>query len=207
MAIPRALTEDGFEMQLGVNHLGHFALTGLVLEPLLAAPAARVVSVTSLAHRIGRIRFQDLESAHHYSKWDAYGQSKLANLLFAVELHRKLLAARVKAISVACHPGYADTNLQAVGPELTGSAVMGALFRASNAMFAQSAQAGAQCLLLAAVGRALRGGECVGPSGPFQAFGAPQEVSVRASARNPRIAARLWAASVERTGVGHEALS
>jgi NAD(P)-dependent dehydrogenase (short-subunit alcohol dehydrogenase family) len=207
MAIPRATTEDGFEMQLGVNHFGHFALTGRLLGPLLAAPAARVVTVTSLAHRMGRIRFEDLDSAARYRKWDAYGQSKLANLLFAIELHRKLLVKRAPAISVACHPGYAATNLQAVGPQLEGSALMGGLMRVSNALFAQSAARGAECLSFAATACELRGGECIGPSGPFQAFGAPKEVSVRKLAQNPRLAARLWSVSVERTGVGYEALT
>jgi len=203
MAIPYALTEDGFEMQLGVNHFGHFALTGLLLERLLAAPAARVVTVTSLAHRIGRIRFDDIDSAQRYRKWEAYGQSKLANALFAIELHRRLLAARAPLSSIACHPGYASTNLQAVGPQLEGSAFMAGAMKISNALFAQSAARGAECLLSAATSRELRGGECIGPGGPFQTFGAPREVSVRKLAHNPRIATRLWTLSVERTGVGY----
>lgn len=206
MAIPRALTEDGFEMQIGVNHFGHFALTGLLLDRLLAAPAGRIVSVTSLAHRIGRIRFEDIDSAQRYRKWDAYGQSKLANLYFAIELHRRLLAARARARSIACHPGYASTNLQSVGPQLEGSAFMGAVMNMSNALFARSAARGAESLLVAATSNDLRGGECVGPSGLFQAFGAPGEVSVRRLAQNPRIAAKLWALSIERTGVSYDPL-
>lgn len=206
MAIPRALTEDGFEMQMGVNHFGHFALTGLLLDRLLAAPAARIVTVTSLAHRIGRIRFEDVDFAERYRKWDAYGQSKLANLMFAIELHRKLLESQAPAISVACHPGYASTNLQSVGPALEGSAFMAAMMKASNALFAQSAVRGAECLLAAATKPELRGGECIGPGGPLQAFGAPTEVSVRKLAHNPRIAAKLWALSVERTGVSYPQL-
>lgn len=206
MAVPRALTEDGFETQLGVNHLGHFALTGLLLDRLLAAPSARIVTLTSLAHRIGRIRFEDLDGARRYRKWEAYGQSKLANLLFSIELHRKLLAHGGPAISLACHPGYAATNLQAVGPQLHGSSAAAAFYRVSNALFAQSAAAGAQCSLAAATWPELRGGECIGPRGPLQAWGAPAEVPVRALAHNPRVAAKLWAASIERTGVGYEAL-
>ena len=207
MAIPRALTEDGFEMQLGVNHLGHFALTGQVLELLLAAPNARIVTVTSLAHRMGRIRFDDLDGAQRYRKWEAYGQSKLANLLFAIELHRKLLGKRARAISVACHPGYAATNLQSVGPRLEGSALMGGLMQLSNTLFAQSAARGAECLSFAATASEVRGGECIGPSGPFQAFGAPRQVGVRKLAHNAQLAARLWSVSAERTGVGYEALA
>lgn len=206
MAIPYARTEDGFEMQIGVNHFGHFALTGLVLDRLLAAPAARVVNVTSLAHRMGRIRFEDIDSVQRYRKWDAYGQSKLANVFFSIELHRRLLAARTPVSSIACHPGYASTNLQAVGPELEGSAFMGGVMKISNALFAQSAARGAECLLLAATSRELRGGECIGPGGPLQAFGAPREVSVRKLAHNPRMAARLWTLSAERTGVGYAEL-
>jgi NAD(P)-dependent dehydrogenase (short-subunit alcohol dehydrogenase family) len=206
MAIPRALTEDGFEMQVGVNHFGHFALTGLLLDRLLAAPAARVVTVSSLAHHIGRIRFEDIDGAQRYSKWDAYGQSKLANLLFAFELHRKLLAASAPLCSIACHPGYASTNLQAVGPELEGSAFMAAVMKASNALFARSPARGAESLLAAATSSDLRGGECIAPRGLFQSFGAPGEVSVRKLARNPRIAAKLWELSLERTGVSYDAL-
>lgn len=206
MAVPRALTEDGFELQLGVNHFGHFALTGLLLERLLAAPGARIVTVTSLAHRVGRIRFEDIDGAKRYRKWDAYGQSKLANLLFGIELHRRLLAAHANAISVVCHPGYAATNLQSVGPAIEGSALMSGVMRLSNALFAQSAERGAECLLAAATRPELRGGECIGPRGPFQAWGAPVEVSVRKLAHNPRIAAKLWTLSVERTGVGYERL-
>lgn len=206
MAVPYKLTEDGFEQQIGVNHFGHFALTGLLLDRLLAAPAARVVAVTSLAHRLGRIRFEDIDSRQRYRKWEAYGQSKLANLLFAVELHRKLLAQRLPAISLACHPGYAATNLQSVGPQLHGSAVAGAFYRVSNALFAQSATSGAECLLAAATSSTARGGECIGPRGPFQAWGSPTEVTVRRLAQNPRVAGKLWALSVERTGVGYEAL-
>jgi len=206
MALPRTLTEDGFEMQLGVNHFGHFALTGLLLDRLLAAPAARVVTVTSLAHRMARIRFEDLDGARRYRKWEAYGQSKLANLLFTVELHRKLVERSAPALSVACHPGYAATNLQAVGPRLEGSAALAAVMRGSNALFARSAGRGAESLAFAATSDHVRGGECIGPGGLFQAFGAPAEVSVRRLAQNTRVAARLWSLSVERTGVGYDAL-
>ena len=102
MAIPYRKTADGFEMQIGTNHFGHFALTGLLLEPLLAATAARVVNVSSTAHKMGRMNFDDLQSVKGYSKWPAYAQSKLANLLFTYELQRRLEAAHRRAISVAC---------------------------------------------------------------------------------------------------------
>src|SRR5260370_24510740 len=126
MALPYCRTADGFEMQFGTNHLGHFALTGLLLDMLLATDAARVVNVSSGAHRMGRIRFDDLQWDHGYRKWFAYGQSKLANLLFTLELQRRLEAAGKRLMVVACHPGYAATNLQAAGPRLAGSSLMGA---------------------------------------------------------------------------------
>src|SRR5580704_10619175 len=121
MAIPYRQTADGFEMQFGTNHLGHFALTGLLLDRLLATEGARVVNVASGAHRMGSIRFEDLQWKNGYRKWRAYGQSKLANLLFTSEMQRKVDAAGKKLLSVACHPGYAATNLQAVGPRMLPS--------------------------------------------------------------------------------------
>ena len=124
MAIPYRQTADGFEMQFGTNHLGHFALTGLLLDRLLATEGSRVVNVSSGAHRMGKIRFDDLQWKNGYRKWMAYGQSKLANLLFTLELQRKVDAAGKKLLAVACHPGYAATNLQAVGPRMSGSSVM-----------------------------------------------------------------------------------
>jgi NAD(P)-dependent dehydrogenase (short-subunit alcohol dehydrogenase family) len=205
MAIPRALTGDGFEMQLGVNHFGHFSLTGLLLGPLQRATAARVVTVSSQAHRMGKMRFDDLDGAKSYDKWQAYGQSKLAILLFAFELHRRLSPSTI--MSLACHPGYAATNLQLVGPELERSALKAAFFRASNAVFAQSAASGAQPTLRAATDPQARGGECYGPGGPLQFFGAPRRVEVRKRAHDPELAKRLWEISVERTGVRYEALS
>src|SRR5271167_2998976 len=124
MAIPRRETADGFEMQFGTNHLGHFALTGLLLDRLLARPGARVVTVSSTAAMIGRIRFDDLQGSRRYGKWTAYGQAKLANQLFALELDRRATDCGVDLVSVAAHPGYAATNLQAVGPRMSGSRIM-----------------------------------------------------------------------------------
>ena len=128
MAIPYRHTVDGFEMQFGTNHLGHFALTGLLLDRLLATEGARVVNVGSGAHRMGSIRFDDLQWQNGYRKWMAYGQSKLANLLFTFELQRRADASGAKLLSVACHPGYAATNLQAAGPRMQGSSMMESLF-------------------------------------------------------------------------------
>ncbi|MGZ4266978.1 MAG: oxidoreductase, partial [Solirubrobacteraceae bacterium] len=116
MAPPRRLTADGFESQIGTNHLGHFALTGVLLPTLLAAPAPRVVTLSSEAHWIGKIRFDDLQFEHGYNNWRAYGQSKLANLMFCFELARRATEADTALTSVAAHPGYAATNLQFAGP-------------------------------------------------------------------------------------------
>ena len=116
MAPPFSLTADGFESQFGTNHLGHFALTGLLLEALLASPAPRVVTLSSTAHRTGVINFDDLQSRGRYNNWLAYGQSKLANLLFAFELDRRAQAAGVPLRSIAAHPGYSAINLQSSGP-------------------------------------------------------------------------------------------
>src|SRR3954447_12930954 len=141
MAIPRATTADGFEMQLGTNHLGHFALTGLLLPSLLKRPGSRVVTVSSAAHKVGTINFDDLLGHKSYFSWRAYAQSKLANLLFAYELQRRLAASKATTISIAAHPGYASTNLQAVGPQQSGNKVMGLLMNLGNVAFGQSADA------------------------------------------------------------------
>ena len=208
MAIARALTEDGFEMQLGVNHLGHFALTGLLLPALLASPEARVVTVTSLVHRAGRMRWDDLDGARRYQRWEAYAQSKLANLLFAFELQRKLAASGARAQSLACHPGYSATNLQLVAPTAEGSALGVAFYRTANQLFAQSADHGAWPTVHALTSPAVRGGDYVGPSGLRELWGAPGRVSSASrAARDPEQAARLWRVSIERTGVGYEALA
>ena len=129
MATPRRETADGFELQLGTNHLGHFALTGLLLQRLNAGPEPRVVTVTSTAHRTGRINFDDLQGEKRYFRWAAYGQSKLANLLFAYELQRRAEAAGLELRSIAAHPGYSATNLQSAGPGLGGG--IGAAFNKS----------------------------------------------------------------------------
>jgi len=201
MAIPRALTAEGFELQFGVNHLGHFALTGRLIDRLLAAGGARIVTVSSAAHRIGTIAFDDIDGARGYQEWLAYGQSKLANLLFAFELQRRLQARGLLAISVACHPGYADTNLQQVGPAQRGSRVGAAFFRVANALFAQSAERGAWPTLYAATAPEVQGGDYIGPGGPGELAGAPRRVRARRAAYDLDVARRLWELSVERTGV------
>ncbi|MFI5352786.1 MAG: oxidoreductase [Candidatus Binatales bacterium] len=201
MAIPYSRTADGFEMQFGTNHLGHFALTGLLLDRLLAADGARVVTVSSGAHKMGQIHFDDLKLEHGYGKWRAYGQSKLANLLFAYELQRRIEAAGAKLISVACHPGYAATNLQAMGPRMSGSAMMETLMGLSNRLFAQSAAMGALPTLYAATAPELRGGEYIGPDGLGEMWGHPAKVDSNAASHDTASAARLWQISEQLTNV------
>ena len=201
MAIPRRTTADGFEMQFGTNHLGHFALTGLLLPLLLTTPAARIVTVSSGAHMFGKINFDDLQGERSYSKWGAYGQSKLANLLFAYELQRRLAASGSGAISVVAHPGYASTNLQSVGPEMAGSRIGKRTMAAANRVLAQSAAMGALPEVYAATSLAVRGGDYIGPEGFMGQRGFPKKVKSNARSYDQAVAARLWAVSEELTGV------
>jgi NAD(P)-dependent dehydrogenase (short-subunit alcohol dehydrogenase family) len=200
MAVPRALTADGFEMQIGTNHLGHFALTGLLLPVLAKAKSARIVTVSSTVHRTGRIAFDDLMGEKRYEKWGAYMQSKLANLLFMYELHRRLPSAHPTIASLSCHPGYAATNLQTVGPKIERSWTS-AIFETGNALVAQSAAAGALPTLRAATDPSARSGEFYGPRGPLALWGAPVIETTAARARDEAAARRLWQMSAELTGV------
>jgi NAD(P)-dependent dehydrogenase (short-subunit alcohol dehydrogenase family) len=188
-------------MQLGTNHLGHFALTGLLLPALLAAPGARVVTVSSGAHATGKIDFDTLQGERSYHRWRAYSQSKLANLLFAYELERRFRATGVDAISVACHPGWAATNLQAAGPRMSGSRLGERLMGLGNRLLAQSATDGALPTLYAATSPAVRGGEFYGPRGRMQMSGATGMVRSSARSHDQVTAARLWAVSEALTGV------
>jgi NAD(P)-dependent dehydrogenase (short-subunit alcohol dehydrogenase family) len=200
MALPKRTTADGFEMQLGTNHLGHFALTGHLLDLLLATPGSRVVNVSSIAHKFGKMRFHDLQWEKSYSKWGAYGQSKLANLLFTHELDRKLKEAGSDTISVACHPGWAATNLQEAGPKMEGSKLMERLSAWGNAMLAQDAAAGALPTVFAAV-EPLGGNEYVGPTRLMGWHGPPEIIEPLSKARDPEAAERLWDESERLTGI------
>jgi NAD(P)-dependent dehydrogenase (short-subunit alcohol dehydrogenase family) len=197
MASPRRHTVDGFELQLGTNHLGHFALTGLLLEALQNGNAeARVVTVSSIAHYGAHIAWDNLMGERRYFRWAAYGQSKLANLLFAFELDRRLAAAGSGLRSVAAHPGYAATNLQFASPPIADRLVM----RVTN-LFAQSDERGALPLLYAATCPGLPGGVFIGPDGVGGVRGSPQPVGHWRAAGDPRAAARLWEISEQLTGV------
>jgi NAD(P)-dependent dehydrogenase (short-subunit alcohol dehydrogenase family) len=201
MAIPKLPTADGNEAQFGTNHLGHFALTGLLLPALLVRPGARVVTVSSMVAVIGRIPFDDLQGVGGYNRWLAYAQSKLANLLFAFELARRVSVAEVDLVSVAAHPGYADTNLQTTGPALRGSRLGVRAARAANRVFAQSAGQGALPVLYGATAPGVRGGEYFGPAGPFGMRGPPTRVRPPRAARDAETARRLWQVSEQLTGV------
>lgn len=207
MAIPLRRTTEGFEMQLGTNHLGHFALTGLLLERLLTTPRSRVVNVSSNGHKLGAIRFHDLQWQRGYGKWRAYCQSKLANLLFAYELQRRLEAAGAGTISVAAHPGYAATNLQVVGAQMEGSALMERLGRLGNRLFAQSAEMGCLPSLYAATAEAVRGGDYYGPDGFLEQAGYPTRAKSSRRSHDEAAAARLWKVSEELTSVSFDRLA
>jgi NAD(P)-dependent dehydrogenase (short-subunit alcohol dehydrogenase family) len=201
MAPPRRTTADGFESQFGTNHLGHFALTGLLLELLSAAPEPRVVTLSSAAHRTGKIKFDDLQREHGYNNWLAYGQSKLANLMFCFELQRRATAAGSRLRSLAAHPGYSATNLQSAGPahfyERWPMAV-------ANKLIAQSAEMGALPTLYAATVPELPGGTFVGPDGLAEARGHPRIVGAAGKAYDETAWLRLWEASEQLTGVHYE---
>ncbi|HEU0023894.1 MAG TPA: oxidoreductase [Thermoleophilaceae bacterium] len=200
MATPRRQTSDGFELQFGTNHLGHFALTGLLIGAIEGRPDGRVVTLSSTAHRTGRIAFDNLGGERRYFRWRAYGQSKLANLLFALELDRRLRTAGSSVKSLAAHPGYAATNLQHAGPPGIDSAIM----RVSNWLVAQSEEMGALPQLYAATAPGLEGGTYVGPDGFAEQRGHPEPVSPSRAARDEDVARRLWEVSEEMTGVRFE---
>ncbi len=202
MALPLRRTAQGFEMQFGTNHLGHFALTGRLLPLLLRGDGARVVTLSSMMHRTGRMRWEDLNWEHGYRKWLAYGQSKLANLLFMSELDRRSTNhAGGRLVSVSAHPGYASTHLQAAGPEMAGNKLMSSMVDLANQVVAQSAEQGALPSLYGATMPDVQGGEYYGPNGPGEMRGSPKKVTASRRAQSPEDAARLWARSEELTGV------
>ncbi|MGO9924965.1 MAG: SDR family NAD(P)-dependent oxidoreductase [Mycobacterium sp.] len=197
MWTPKQVTKDGFELQFGTNHLGHFALTGLLLDRLLWVRGSRVVTVSSLGHRLrASIHFDDLQWEHRYDRIAAYGQSKLANLLFTYELQRRLAAADAKTIAVAAHPGGSNTELARNLP---------AVFRPVNAVLGpvlfQSAAMGALPTLRAATDPAVQGGQYYGPDGFLEQRGHPKIVPSSAQSHDEELQRRLWAVSEELTGV------
>ncbi|HEX4280544.1 MAG TPA: oxidoreductase [Solirubrobacteraceae bacterium] len=201
MAAPRRVTKQGFESQLATNHLGHFALTGLLLGRLLSAPAPRVVTVSSTLHRRGTMNFDDLQGERKYSPWGAYGQSKLANLMFCFELQRRATEAGTALLSMAAHPGYAATNLQFAATDRFHEKAIGWI---GNRVFAQSADMGALPTLYAATVPDLPGGTFVGPGGRSEQRGYPKVVTAAGKAYDEQAWRRLWDISEELTGVQYE---
>jgi NAD(P)-dependent dehydrogenase (short-subunit alcohol dehydrogenase family) len=201
MATSLVRTEDGFEQQLGINHLGHFALGGLLLDRLRQAGGARVVTVSSLAHRRGSIDFADMNSNKRYRRWGAYGQSKIANLYYTVELNRRLQANDEYITVAAAHPGLASTGLFTSGRRITGDMMAGLV-----QLFGQPVSAGALPILYAATSPQVRGGDFYGPDG---AGGRRGNVTLAAPVQqvlDEETGRRLWEHSEEMTGVRYEGL-
>jgi NAD(P)-dependent dehydrogenase (short-subunit alcohol dehydrogenase family) len=200
MATPLGRTADGFELQIGTNHLGHFALTARLLPLLLAVPGSRVVTVSSSGHRAGRIALDDLNwERRPYRRWPAYFQSKLANLLFAFELSRRLQRAGAGTESFAAHPGLSRSELSRSYPGLVGR-VQSLFMRATTPLMAQSSENGARPQLRAATDPGLPGGSYLGPDGRGEVRGAPVLVGSSARSRDEQTAAALWTRSAELTG-------
>ncbi len=196
LAFTRQETAQGFEQQFGVNHLGHFALTGQLLPLLLRTADSRVVSVSSLAHRSGRLNFNDLQGERSFSSSGAYAQSKMANLLFAFELQRRLSRIDATTRSVAAHPGLSATNIVRSGAKGGWSTAAVLISR----VLAQSAEQGALPQLFAATAPAVNGGDYIGPDGWLGMRGYPQKTRAQASAYDEKIARQLWQTSVALTG-------
>lgn len=205
MALPYGRTADGFETQFGINHLGHFALTGLLLPHLLNTPGARVVTVSSGLHMLANIDMGDLNSEHRYRRWIAYGRSKTANLLFVHELARRLRAAGSDVVAAAAHPGYAATNLQTAGARMEGRKAAERIADLANRVFAQPAENGALPSLYAATAPGVRPDSFTGPR--VQGWRGAPAASWRARwTLNDIAGERLWVASEQLTGVTYEAL-
>jgi NAD(P)-dependent dehydrogenase (short-subunit alcohol dehydrogenase family) len=204
MAIPRQETADGFEMQFGTNHLGHFALTGLLLPLLINQPGSRVVTVSSNAHKPGKLDFDDLMHEHSYRRWKVYSDSKLANLLFAYELQRRLSEVNAALISVAAHPGTAATNLVKPGSE--GNWLKQNVMTLGVRIIGQSEAQGALPQLYAATAPDVRGGEYYGPNGIAENRGYPKRVDSTSASKETAAATRLWKASEDLTGVRYDGL-
>lgn len=194
---PHKFTKDGFELQFGTNYLGHFALTGQILRVLLATPESRVVNISSIATRSGKIYFDNLDGKKGYHRMKYYRQSKLANLLFAVELNNRLKKAGASTISLACHPGVTVTNLASMGSGKKSSFLVRMIFK----MVGQPTEMGALPTLFAAIEPSLKGGEYIGPDGKVNKKGYPaisDEVNILF---NKDVAQRLWDVSEKLTGI------
>ncbi len=195
MQPPKTTTADGYELQFATNHLGHFLLAGLLYD-LVARAGGRIVTVSSIAHRLGRMNFDDLMGEKKFNTSLAYGQSKLANLMFALELDRRLKAAGSPVASIACHPGYSDTALQSTGPK----GLLNLLYKVLNPLVAQPAYDGAIPTVLAAAGEEAEGGHYYGPTKFGEARGPVGDARIARQARDERVAKRLWEESERLVG-------
>ena len=191
---PFGKTKDGFELQLGTNHLGHFALTGILLPLVLKTNGSRIVNVSSSMHKRGKIHFDDLHFEKSYSKPASYGQSKLANLLFTYELQRRIVASGSGTLTTASHPGWTRTNLQRHS----------GLFEKLNPLFGQKPEMGALPTLRAAAGIDTDGGDYYGPGGFMEMSGTPVKVSSNTASHDENVAERLWEVSEKLTGVTYQ---
>jgi len=202
MAMPkREQTPDGFERQFGTNHLGHFALTGLLMPALLRAPSPRVVTVASLAHRNGKMEWDNLQGEKSYSPWGAYNMSKLANILFARELDRRAREAHSKLMSIAVHPGISRTNIAAPGTDFKSR-----MARLIGPILFQNDEMGALPTLYAATAAEVQGGQYIGPDGFGEMGGYPKVVQPRPQALDEQAGRKLWTVSEQLTGVVYPAL-
>ena len=200
MWLEEGLTEDGFEQQIGTNHFGHFTLTLQLLERMVKVPGSRIVTVSSIAHRGGKIHFENLTLKGEYGRQKAYAQSKLANLMFAIELDRRLQQAGAQTRSLACHPGVSNTNLAVPGIVEQSPLKIGKVVDWIWPLFTQSAEKGAWPTLYAATSADAIGGQYYGPNGWFEAMGAPAPARARRYAQDPEKGRRLWQLSEQLTG-------
>lgn len=210
MAIPtRHGTEDGFEMQLGANYIGHFALNLRLLPKVLAGEAPRVVTVSSLAHRSGKINFDDLQCEKRYGYWSAYAQSKLATLMFSLELDRIARAQGWDLLSIAAHPGYAATGLQSTGPRMgrTSPSWLERLTKLLEPLASQSAAAGALPTLFAATSPDAKGGVMYGPDGFYELKGSPALAKIVPAAQDKAVWRKLWQVSEDLTGLSLDSVT
>lgn len=200
MALPLGRTEEGFEMQFGVNHLGHFALSALLWPALSQTPGSRLVQVSSMAHKFGKIRFEDIHWNKKYSKWGAYGMSKLANLLFIHELAGRISRSDSEVIAAAAHPGYASTELQAKGAKMEGKRLGAGVFTFANNVIAQSGAMGALPTLYAATAENISQGSYYGPKGALRMWGSPAPDVPDSKRVRDEVAEELWRLSESLTG-------
>jgi NAD(P)-dependent dehydrogenase (short-subunit alcohol dehydrogenase family) len=200
MQPPFRQTKEGLELQMGVNHFGHYLLTGLLLDKIKATPRSRVVNQSSFTHKMVKgIDFETINTDIKYSKLKAYGESKLANLLFTYELQRKFTDYDIDAMAIGVHPGYTATNLQSSGPSVGGTSLWSRIYRISNVLLAQNVKKGALPLLYGAVGPELQGGDYIGPGGLRGLRGHPKRGKSSKASYNLEQANRLWELSEELT--------